>query len=321
MASGAGRSLRVGGETVPPGEVRYVEIPVARLPVGSWMSLPVAAVNGRRDGPRIWLDAAIHGDELNGIEIVRRLLRAVDPAGLSGAIIAVPIVNVFGLINQSRYLPDRRDLNRSFPGSKRGSLAARLAHLFLTEIVEVCDAGIDFHTGSGNRTNLPQIRGDLDDPVVRRYARHFAPPAIIHSKVRGGSLRGAATDRGKPILVFEGGEALRLDEDVIQTGVRGTLRLLGHLRMIPRPPRADRTPHVSRKTRWCRAPRSGLCHFAATLGEQVGKGDEIGAVTDTFGLKSVPIVARETGLVIAISTAPFVNRGDALVHIATRASG
>ncbi|MFW6198438.1 MAG: M14 family metallopeptidase, partial [Acidobacteriota bacterium] len=162
--------FEIGGERVAPGETRRLDLPVARLPTQQMLSLPVKVLHGSRPGPRLWLSAAIHGDEVNGVEIIRRVLDAVRPEELAGTVVAVPIVNVFGFVQQSRYLPDRRDLNRSFPGSRRGSLAARLARLFLTEVVERCSHGIDLHTGSLHRSNLPQVRGDLDDPETRRCA-------------------------------------------------------------------------------------------------------------------------------------------------------
>jgi predicted deacylase len=185
--------LRIGDTLVQPGSTGRVDLPVARLPTQTHLSLPVAIIHGARPGPTLWLSAALHGDEIGGVEIIRRVLSRVSAPRLDGSLIAVPIVNVFGFISQSRYLPDRRDLNRSFPGSARGSLAARLAHLFMTEVVKQCTHGIDLHTGSSHRRNLPQIRADLDDPDTRRIATAFGATVMIHSRVRDGSLREAAT--------------------------------------------------------------------------------------------------------------------------------
>ena len=188
--------LEIGGVQVAAGTRGRVDIPVARLPTGTWLTLPVSVIHGQSPGPTIWLSGTIHGDELNGIAIIREINRQADPKLLSGTILAVPIVNVFGLIIESRYLPDRRDLNRSFPGSKRGSLASQLAHLFVEQIVRRCDYGIDFHTGSGGRTNLPQIRCNLDDARTRELAEVFSAPLILNSKRRPGSLRAGAEPEG-----------------------------------------------------------------------------------------------------------------------------
>ena len=202
--------VELGGVTVQPGRRASIELPVARLPTRSWVSLPVVVLCGSRPGPTVWVSAAVHGDELLGVEIIRQVMRGIDPRRLSGTILAVPVVNVPGFLAQSRYTPDRRDLNRSFPGSPRGSLASRLAHLFMTEIVARCDAGLDLHTGSNHRENLPQIRCNTDDPTTLAMAEAFAPPVIVHSKLRAGSLRDACAKRGLPVLLLEAGEALRV---------------------------------------------------------------------------------------------------------------
>lgn len=223
--------MQVGGEAVPPGRRRELELPVARLPTDTWLSIPVVVLNGRAPGPTVWLSGAVHGDEINGVEIVRRLARTLDPRRLAGTVIAVPVVNVFGFVNESRSFPDRRDLNRSFPGSTRGSLAARLAHLFMQEVVSRSDDGIDFHTATDHRTNLPQLRCDLDDPETRRCAVAFGAPMTLHSRLRDGSLREAATSRGIPVLLYEGGEPVRFNEWAIRAGVDGALRVLQELGM------------------------------------------------------------------------------------------
>ncbi len=206
-------SFRIGELEVAPGRSATGELPIARQVTGTRISLPLQVVHGRSDGSTVWLSAAVHGDEINGVEIIRRVMRQLDARTMAGTVIAVPIVNVHGFLNGDRYLPDRRDLNRSFPGSPTGSLAARIANLFMTEIVSRCDVGIDLHTGSDHRTNLPQIRADLDDPETRALAEAFGAPLMLHSRIRDGSLRGAATERGATVLLFEGGEALRFDDD------------------------------------------------------------------------------------------------------------
>ncbi|HEV8630243.1 MAG TPA: succinylglutamate desuccinylase/aspartoacylase family protein, partial [Thermoanaerobaculia bacterium] len=223
--------LRIGDKQVPPGAAVRVDLPVSRLFTGGWLSLPVTVLHGTRPGPRLWVDAAIHGDELNGMEIIRRVLELLDPQRLAGVLIAVPVVNVFGFVQQTRYLPDRRDLNRSFPGSPRGSMAARLAHLFLEQVVAKCQYGIDLHTGSQHRTNLPQIRAQLADPETRRIAEAFAAPMMFAATEIPGSLRAAARRRGAHLLVYEAGEPLRFDEAAIRLGVDGVLRVLAAVGM------------------------------------------------------------------------------------------
>ena len=191
-------SFAIGAVRIRPGSSRELELPITRLVTGADVSLPVRVVHGREDGPTVWIDAAIHGDEVVGIEVVRQVLASLTPATFRGTLIAVPIVNVLGFMNRDRYLPDRRDLNRSFPGSVRGSLASRVAHLFMQEVVAKCEVGIDLHTGSDRRSNLPQIRADLDDPRTRALAEAFAAPVMLHARVRDGSLRHAARERGRP---------------------------------------------------------------------------------------------------------------------------
>lgn len=310
--------LRINGSQIVPGERKRIEIPAARLTTGSLLSLPVEILNGKKEGPRLWLSGAIHGDELNGVEIIRQLLGELRPKQMAGTLIAVPIVNVFGFVSESRYLPDRRDLNRSFPGSKRGSLASHLAHLFMREVVARCDYGIDLHTGSDHRTNLPQIRADLDDPRTRELATAFGTPIIIHAAVRDGSLRAAATKRGTRVLVYEGGEARRFNAWAVDAGVAGILRVMETLGMLSRrqATSVDPPPRESRKTEWVRAGRSGILRLEVRTGDEVGKGARIGVITDSFGDRSLPVRARRDGMVIGLTLSPLVNRGDALVHIA-----
>jgi len=313
--------LEIDGKAVPPGETRRIEIPVARLATQTPVHLSVVAVNGRHPGPRLWLSAAVHGDEINGVEIIRRVLAAVDPARLRGAVVAVPVVNIFGFLNQSRYLPDRRDLNRSFPGSPQGSLASRLARLFLDRVVAQCTHGIDLHTAAAPRANLPQIRADLDDPATRACARAFGAPVILHARTRDGSLRAAAADRGLTTLLFEGGEPLRFNEDVIRAGREGILRVMSHLGMLAAQVPARRMPVLeSRASTWVRAGQSGLFHRETELGNRVRAREPIGRITDVPGDLDIPVLASREGVVIGVTMVPLVSRGDALVHIAEPAS-
>jgi predicted deacylase len=309
--------ITILGETVPPGTHRRLDLDVGRLPSGHQLSMPVEVVHGRRPGPALWLSGAIHGDELVGIEIIRHVLNELEADQLSGLIVAAPVVNVFGFVFQSRYLPDRRDLNRSFPGSATGSLAARSARLFMDKVVAICDVGIDFHAGSDSRSNLPQIRGNMEDPETRRLALAFGAPVAIHAKPPGGSLRAAALKRGKTVLLFEGGEPARFNPPAVEAGVGGTLRALTALGMLEGP-RAPPPGEVlmSRATRWTRAPRGGIIRLDVSLGERVQKGDRVGVISDPLVRGETQVFSRSSGIVIGVTVNPLVSLGDAVVHVA-----
>lgn len=310
-------SFAIGSVRVRAGLSREVELPITRLVTRADVSLPVRVVHGRQDGPTMWINGAIHGDEVVGIEIVRRVLADLSPKTFRGTLIAVPIVNVLGFMNGDRYLPDRRDLNRSFPGSARGSLAGRIAHLMMTEVVGNCEVGIDLHSGADRRSNLPQIRADLEDARTRELAGAFAAPVMLHARIRDGSLRHAARDRGATVLVYEGGEAWRFDEWAIEAGVAGIRRVLATLGMID--PVAEDPPEPSRhydRTGWVRARRTGILHLEVQLGQQVAQGDRLGGLSDSFGRRVNLVYADRDGVVIGRTEAPLVNGGDALVHIA-----
>jgi hypothetical protein len=264
------------------------------------------------------LSAAVHGDEIAGVEIIRQVMKGLDPKSVSGTIIAVPIVNVHGFLNGDRYLPDRRDLNRSFPGSRTGSLAARIAHLFMTEIVSRCEVGIDLHTGSDHRTNLPQIRADLDDPETRNIARAFGAPVILHARLRDGSLRAASTLIGARVLLYEGGEAWRFDSESITTGVTGIRRVLGHLGLVSNAAASGGPlPVECRRSSWARARRSGIVQLNVSLGDRVEKGEAIGLIYDSVGKRLAGVSAPVGGIVIGVVQHPLVNQGDAILHVAS----
>jgi len=295
-----------------------VNIPVARLYTSTDLYMPVEVINGRRDGPRLFVSAAIHGDELNGVEIIRRLLRHSALKRLRGALLAVPVVNVHGFLHRSRYLPDRRDLNRSFPGSDRGSLAGRIADLFMREIVAHCTHGIDLHTGSVHRQNLPQIRGNLDDPETLRLAEAFGAPVMINANLRDGSLREAAAAHGIPMLLYEGGEALRFDEVAIRAGIRGVLNVMRALDMLPPVRRHGRIvqPVKVRSSTWVRAPDSGVLRSRVALGTRIIKGDTIGFITAPLTDIQERIRAPFDGVLIGRTHLPLVHEGEALFHLA-----
>ncbi len=309
--------FEIAGVTVPAGRRGIAELPIARWAIGSPMSLGVLVCHGRFDGPVIWLSAAIHGDELNGIEIIRQVMNRLEPRLLRGTVLAVPVVNAPGFMTGDRYLPDRRDLNRSFPGSTRGSLAGRIAHLFLDEVVDRCSAGIDFHTGSGGRYNLPQVRADLDDSTTRSLAVAFGAPATLHARERAGSLRQAASRRGATVLLYEGGEALRFTPDPIRHGIDGTFRALAHLDMIDTDQATPAPPtQLYRSSSWIRSRRGGVCHLDVEIGDPILRGDTVARIHDAFGRRLSRISAPKNGLVIGLNLTPIIHQGDAIAHIA-----
>jgi len=306
------------GMEVPAGSRATVDLPISLLSTHTPMALPVHVVHGRRDGPTLFVSAAVHGDEIIGIEVVRRLLKLSSIRNIRGTLLCIPVVNVFGLISHSRYLPDRRDLNRSFPGSENGSLAGQLAHVFLKEIVSRSDFGIDIHSAAIHRSNLPQIRVSPDQPRAMELAEAFSPPAIITSPLRDGSLRRAAREAGVDVLVYEAGEALRFDEVAVRVGVKGILRVMHHLGMIrsSRARPSNLASVHSSSTYWIRAPQGGIVRSTKSLGGRVDVGDIIGYVADPMGETESPIEARKAGIVIGLTNMPVVNRGDALFHVA-----
>lgn len=311
--------LKINGHSIAPGERVTLELPLPQLYTHAPLTMSVRVIRGRREGPRLFVSAAVHGDELNGIEIIRRLLRHSALKRMCGTLIAVPIVNIYGVIHHSRYLPDRRDLNRSFPGSERGSMAARLAGLFMSEIVEHCTHGIDLHTGAINRANLPQVRAKLDDPETAELARAFGVPVVLNANLRDGSLRQAAAERGVRMLLYEAGEALRFDELGIRAGRRGVLNVMRHLGMLSpsrrrRAPAAE--PSVVRSSSWVRAPESGVLRTTASLGERIERDGLLGMITDPFGDSEVQVRSPADAILIGRTNIPLVHEGEALFHLA-----
>ena len=275
--------LTINDQSIAPGSSVMIDLPLPRLYTHTLMTMPVHVIRGKKPGPRLFVSAAIHGDELNGVEIIRRLLKQPALNKLHGDLIAIPMVNVYGIIHHSRYLPDRRDLNRSFPGSKTGSLAARLADLFMTEIVVKCTHGIDLHTGAIHRSNFPQIRANLDDAETLSLAKSFHVPVLLNSNLRDGSLRESAAARDIPMLLYEAGEALRFNEVSIRAGLNGILEVMRHLQMLAVRKNQKHTaePFVARSSQWIRAPGSGIFRAAKSLGEKVKRNDVVGALSET----------------------------------------
>lgn len=310
--------LNIAGMVVAAGQRITINIPVARLYTHTEMTLPVHVLRGRRQGPRLFVSAAIHGDEIVGVEIIRRLLELKILARLRGTLLAIPVVNVYGFVNNSRYSPDRRDLNRFFPGTERGSLTSRLANLFMEEIVGNSTHGIDLHTGSSHRTNFPHIRACLDDPETERLAFSFGAPVVVNADLQDGSLRQAVRNTGIPVLLYEAGEALRFDEVAIRTGVRGILSVMRATGMLPakalKPPAIR--PMVANSTIWVRAPVSGILRSRTVPGRRVEENDILGKIADPFGENEIEVSSPISGIVIGRLNLPLVHQGDALFHIA-----
>ncbi len=319
VAGSGDHTIRIGAADVPPGARVDLRLSVSESYVGERMSIPVTVINGEDPGPRMFVTAAVHGDELNGIAVVKGLLNDIEPNDIMGTLVLIPVVNVLGLPLHSRYLPDRRDLNRSFPGSTEGSMASRLAHTIITQVVDHCDVGVDLHTGASGRTNLPQIRAVLDDERTLEYARAFAAPILVDAPQRPGSLRAVAFGKGIPVLTYEAGEALRFDDDAIGVGVAGVKRLMAHLGMLLDPQgveAADLATLEADETHWIRADRGGIINLEVGLGDTVSVGQPLWTVSSPFGRDRNPKESPYEGIIIGASTVPLVNPGDAVVHIA-----
>lgn len=316
--TGTAAPFAIADMVVEPGCSETIALPVSNTATGLPASLYVRVLHGQRPGPCIFVSAAIHGDEIVGTAVIQRLLARLDPANMAGTVLFLPVVNIFGFMAHNRYLPDRRDLNRSFPGSAKGSLAAQLANTFLRQVICHCSLGIDIHSAAVHRYNLPQIRIAPDNAPLRELAMLFGAHAVIESPLRPGSLRDIARGEGVDMLLLEAGEALRFDELSVRCGVNGVLNVMAHLGMIQPHPEATQVtiPARSRRSIWVRAPRGGLCVLQQKSGDAVHKGDIIGRVAGIFGDDPEDIRAPIDGMIIGHAVLPVVNQGDALVHIA-----
>jgi predicted deacylase len=310
--------LVIGGVKISPGQTVQIEMPVVRLYTDTDICMPVHVIRSKKPGPTVFVCAAVHGDELNGIEIIRRVIGLKSIRLLAGTIILVPMVNVYGVLNQSRYMPDRRDLNRCFPGSAKGSLAGIVANKFLTEIVSHCQYGIDLHTGAIHRSNLPQIRANLSDEETAELAKAFGVPVMLNSNLPDGSLRESAVEMGVKILLYEAGQALRFDELSIRAGVRGIVNVLQHLGMVSRKRKSVKTitPFVANTSTWIRAPASGIVTTLKHLGDLVEQGDALARIGSPFGEVFGTVVASRSGVIIGKQNIPLVQQGEAMFHIA-----
>ena len=304
-----------GGEEVPPGEHRDIQLPVSESYSGFAVNVPLRVLRGARAGPALFVSAAVHGDEINGTGVVRALL-AEELELLRGTLVLVPVVNILGFERHTRYLPDRRDLNRVFPGTATGSLASRFAHRIFSEIVAHCEYGIDLHTGAVRRTNFPNLRGDLENEGVLRLARAFGCELVVQSKGPKGSLRGAACDAGCPTIVMEAGEVWKIEPSYVEVGLRGVRNVLADLGMIDEPVRP--APYRTRvdSTTWVRANSGGLLNFHVSPGSLVERDQPLATCGDLLGSRAEPIRAPKDGIVMGMTTLPTVKPGDPVCHLA-----
>lgn len=318
MTKSAIPDLIIGEHAIKAGEQKRFQLEMPPLYTDTSMGIPVYVQRGKRDGPTLFISAAIHGDELNGIEIVSRLIKSPSIKNLRGTLIAIPMVNIYGVLNQSRYLPDRRDLNRSFPGSRKGSLAGRIARLFLDEVVSKSDYGIDLHTGAIHRSNLPQIRANLNDELTKEMAKAFGVPVLLNADIRDGSLRQAAADEGARVLLYEAGQALRYDEFSIRAGVKGIISVMRQIGMLNKTKHKGRKiePFIAQQSGWVRANESGFVLHKAQLGDHVEKGDTLATISNPFGEPLDSIISPATGVVIGKQNIPLAQEGEAIYHIA-----
>lgn len=311
-------TIIINKRKIGPGEKAEIFLKIARLPTYTNIDLPVHVYRAKEDGPVLLLTGGLHGDEINGIEIIRRLISREKIIPQRGTVIAMPLVNVYGFIQNVRGLPDGKDINRSFPGSKSGSLAKLLAYTLMNEIIPQIDYGIDFHTGGSSRSNYPQIRCTLNISKNRELAEAFAPPIVVNSSLIDKSFRKAANNKGKHILVYEAGESLRYDEEGIEQGMNGTLRLMKHLRMIDTAEEPNETEFFQKST-WVRAKFAGLFSSKIELGDRVNRRQVLGHINDPFGKEWFKSICPQDGRVIGLNNSPVVHKGDALIHIAYNA--
>ena len=311
-----GKPLVVAGQLIEPNRTYDLRLDYSQSYTGINVSVPVRVVAGPKPGPIVFFAAVVHGDELNGLGIVRELAFEQPLVLERGVVIAVPVVNIFGMDSHTRYLPDRRDPNRCFPGSKKGNLTSRLTHLLYNEVIAQSDYGVDLHTAAVRRTNYPNIRADLDDPRVRELALAFGCELIVHSKGAEGSLRRTASRRGIPTIVLEAGEVWKIEPGVVNIGVHGSNNVLRHLRMQQGKPETPSFQIEVRKSTWVRAEFGGILKFHCAPGDLVKKGQVLATNSDIFGNVQNSIVSPSDGIIQGMTTMPAVKPGEPVFNIA-----
>jgi hypothetical protein len=307
--------LHIAGHELRPGEFKEININIARLPSHTQIDTPIFVYRAPEEGPTLALMAGMHGDEINGMEIVRRIIDNGYHKVKRGTVLCMPIINVYGFLNYSREVPDGKDINRSFPGSKGGSLASRVAWHVTHEVIPYIDYGIDFHTGGAMRTNYPQVRCVMQDKINVELAHAFHAPFTIDSPFRPHSLRQTAARQEKNIIVYEGGESVRFDHQAILEGINGTLRLMRHLKMIDWAPEPREENRIIWSSSWVRAKTAGLFQPTIQCGELVQRHQLVGTITDPFGEFKENIKSPAMGYVVGLNNNPVVNAGDALLHL------
>lgn len=316
------KKIVILGKEILPGKGAQLNLDVAKLHTTTPILVPVIVQRAKEDGPTVLLMAGMHGDEINGIEIIRKIIRKGFNKPTAGTIICLPVFNIFGFLNVKRELPDGRDLNRSFPGSNSGSLAAQFAFHFMKEIAPHIDYVIDFHTGSAQRNNFPQIRCVMDKAETVELAKIFNPPFILNSGQISKTIREAMAKKGIKMLLFEGGKTNNIEELVVEEGLNGVKRLLSHLgmRSFKIDISKDREPIFLTESKWMRSPNSGMFQAIVKNGSKVTKGEIIGIVTDPYGNFERKVKATSAGYVICLNESPVVYKGDAIFHIGKEAS-
>ncbi|MDA0197101.1 MAG: succinylglutamate desuccinylase/aspartoacylase family protein [Bacteroidetes bacterium] len=299
-----------------PGENKKIDVKIAKLPSHTPINISIIVSRSHDPGPVVLLMGGLHGDEINGVEILRRIIEQGLNLAASGTVICIPIINIYGFIYFSRYVPDGKDVNRSFPGNKNGSLASRIAYYLMRDIIPKIDYGIDFHTGGADRTNYPQVRCMMNDPINEQLANAFHAPFTLHSPYRPKSLRQAAAKLGKKILVYEGGESARFDEFAIREGVNGTIRVLKHLGMTSAETvTPEYESNAIQSSSWIRASISGMFRSLVSSGEKVDKNQLVGHVADPLSNFKVSVKSTASGYVIGLNNNPIMHQGDAIMHI------
>lgn len=307
--------MEIAGTLVSIGQTKKINAQIAKLPSGTVIDIPVLVHRAKKAGPTLLLLAGMHGDEINGVETMRRIIRDKLYQVDAGSVICVPIINIYGFINFSRDVPDGKDINRSFPGSKTGSLASQVAYFLMHEILPHIDYGIDFHTGGARIHNAPQIRVKTDDPKNLELAKVFGARFVINAPHRDKSLRKEAFKQEKRILVYEGGESLRLRKSAIDDAIAGALRVMKHLGMIAEAPEVVTPTIIIGKSSWVRAKSAGVHYSSSRNGSAVEARELLGKVCDPFGTFETKISAPYNGYIIAVNNNPVINRGDALFHV------
>lgn len=309
-------TITINGQTIEPGQSKTVILNSYELHTKTKIEIPVHVINSKQKGPAVLLSAGMHGEETNGIDIIRKVIshKEVRDNMLCGTLIAIPVINIISFLYGSRDLPDGRDLNRCFPGTKNGSLGSRIAYDLIKHILPIIDFGIDFHTGGAKINNYPQLRCVFDFPDNLSLADRFSPPLIIDSNYREGTFRQEASKKNKPILVYEGGESMRFDYLAINEGVNGCLRLMNSYKMIEFDLPQNTSVRIKKDT-WIRANNSGLFHMYTNNGAHVKKDDLLGIICNPFGESEDKIISPATGYIVGINNQPVVNQGDALIHL------